>query len=334
MNSADAEGPKAIEDYYLENRTFPPPAGFTSAALVSDRSLYERAEEDWQGFWADQARELDWVQPWSAVLEWELPFAKWFVGGKLNVSHNCLDRHVQAGRGDRVAYHWEGEPGDTRTITYAELLDEVQRFANVLKGLGVKKGDRVAIYMPMIPELPVAMLACARIGAAHSVVFGGFSADALSGRINDAEAKVLITADGGYRRGAVSPLKPNADTAATDSPSIESVVVVRRTGQDVEMVGGRDHWWHDLMEGAAAECAPEPMDAEDLLYLLYTSGTTAKPKGIMHTTGGYLTQVAFTHRYVFDLHPETDVYWCAADIGWVTGHSYIVYGPLANGATG
>jgi len=334
MSSADAEGPKAIEDYYLENRTFPPPAGFTSTALAADRSLHQRAEEDWQGFWADQAQELDWIQPWSAVLEWELPFAKWFVGGKLNVSHNCLDRHVQAGRGDRVAYHWEGEPGDTRTITYAELLDEVQRFANVLKGLGVRKGDRVAIYMPMIPELPVAMLACARIGAAHSVVFGGFSADALSGRITDAEAKVLITADGGYRRGAVSPLKPNADAAAAESPSIESVVVVRRTGQDVEMAEGRDHWWHDLMEGAAAECPPEPMDAEDLLYLLYTSGTTAKPKGIMHTTGGYLTQVAFTHRYVFDLHPETDVYWCAADIGWVTGHSYIVYGPLANGATG
>ncbi|MHB1445854.1 MAG: acetate--CoA ligase [Acidimicrobiales bacterium] len=334
MSSADAEGPKAIEDYYLENRSFPPPAGFTSAALAPDRSLHERAEEDWQGFWADQARELDWYQPWSAVLEWELPFAKWFVGGKLNVSHNCLDRHVQAGRGDRVAYHWEGEPGDTRTITYAELLGEVGRFANVLKGLGVKKGDRVAIYMPMIPELPVAMLACARIGAAHSVVFGGFSADALSGRINDAEAKVLITADGGYRRGVVSPLKPNADTAVANAPSIESVVVVSRTGQDVEMAEGRDHWWHDLMEGAAAECPPEPMDAEDLLYLLYTSGTTAKPKGIMHTTGGYLTQVAFTHRYVFDLHPETDVYWCAADIGWVTGHSYIVYGPLANGATG
>jgi len=334
MSSADAEGPKAIEDYYLENRTFPPPAGFTSAALAPDRSLHERAEEDWQGFWADQARALDWVQPWSAVLEWELPFAKWFVGGKLNVSHNCLDRHVQAGRGDRVAYHWEGEPGDTRTITYAELLGEVGRFANVLKGLGVKKGDRVAIYMPMIPELPVAMLACARIGAAHSVVFGGFSADALAGRINDAEAKVLITADGGYRRGAVSPLKPNADAAVAESPSIESVVVVRRTGQDVEMADGRDHWWHDLTEGAAADCPPEPMDSEDLLYLLYTSGTTAKPKGIMHTTGGYLTQVAFTHRYVFDLHPETDVYWCAADIGWVTGHSYIVYGPLANGATG
>ncbi|MHB1924425.1 MAG: acetate--CoA ligase [Acidimicrobiales bacterium] len=334
MSSADAEGPKAIEDYYLENRTFPPPAGFTSTALAPDRSLHQRAEEDWQGFWADQAKELDWIRPWSTVLEWELPFAKWFVGGQLNVSHNCLDRHVQAGRGDRVAYHWEGEPGDTRTITYAELLDEVQRFANVLKGLGVKKGDRVAIYMPMIPELPVAMLACARIGAAHSVVFGGFSADALSGRITDAAAKVLITADGGYRRGAVSPLKPNADAAAAESPSIQSVVVVRRTGQDVEMTDGRDHWWHDLMEGAAAECPPEPMDAEDLLYLLYTSGTTAKPKGIMHTTGGYLTQVAFTHRYVFDLHPETDVYWCAADIGWVTGHSYIVYGPLANGATG
>ena len=324
----------AIEDYYSENRTFAPPPEFAEHAWISDRSMYEHAEEDWQGFWAEQARDLlDWFDEWETVLEWELPFAKWFVGGTLNVSYNCLDRHVAAGNGDRVAYHWEGEPGDTRTITYAALLDEVQRFANVLKGLGVERGDRVNIYMPMIPELPVAMLACTRIGAAHSVVFGGFSSDALRDRINDAEAKVLVTADGGWRRGAPVPLKANADAAIAETPSIEHVVVVRRTETGVSMAEGRDHWWHDLMEGAAAECPPEHMDSEDLLYLLYTSGTTAKPKGIMHTTGGYLTQVAFTHRYVFDIHPETDVYWCAADIGWVTGHSYIVYGPLANGAT-
>ena len=324
----------AIEDYYSEERTFPPPEDFRAGALVSDRALYEAAERDWEGFWADQARDLiDWYDPWEKVLEWDLPFARWFEGGTLNVSYNCLDRHVEAGRGDRVAYHWEGEPGDTRTITYRQLLDEVQRFANVLKGLGVRRGDRVNIYMPMIPELPVAMLACTRVGAAHSVVFGGFSSDALADRINDAEAKVLITADGGWRRGAPVPLKANADVALADTPSIEHVVVVRRTETAVSMVEGRDHWWHDLMQDAAPECEPEAMGAEDLLYLLYTSGTTAKPKGIMHTTGGYLTQVAFTHRYVFDIHPDTDVYWCAADIGWVTGHSYIVYGPLANGTT-
>ena len=324
----------AIETFGLEDRTFPPPPEFAARALLSGRSLHEEAERDHEGFWARQARELlTWQQDFHTALEWDLPFAKWFVGGKLNVSENCLDRHVAAGLGDRVAYHWEGEPGDTRTITYAGLLDEVQRFANVLKGLGVRKGDRVNIYMPMIPELPVAMLACARIGAPHSIVFGGFSSDSLSDRINDAEAKVLITADGGYRRGAPAALKPNADEALESTPSIEHVVVVRRTGQDVSMTDGRDHWYHELMASAEAECPAEPMDAEDLLYLLYTSGTTAKPKGIMHTTGGYLTQVAFTHKYVFDLHPETDVYWCAADIGWVTGHSYIVYGPLANAAT-
>nr|MBO2502951.1 acetate--CoA ligase [Thermoanaerobacterales bacterium] len=269
------------------------------------------------------------------------PFAKWFVGGTLNVSYNCLDRHVEAGLGDRVAYHWEGEPGDRRTITYAQLLDEVQRFANVLRDLGVRRGDRVAIYMPMIPELPVAMLACTRIGAPHSVVFGGFSADSLADRINDAQCKVLVTADGGFRRGKPHLLKPIADVALAATPSIENVVVVKRvTGHEaagdvqVDMTEGRDHWYHDLMASAAPTCEPERMDSEDLLYVLYTSGTTAKPKGIMHTTGGYLTQVAYTHRYVFDLKPETDVYWCAADIGWVTGHSYIVYGPLTNGATG
>jgi len=324
----------AIEALYVEDRTFPPPAGFTKDALVGDRSLYDEADRDVEAFWARQAGELlDWAEPWQTVLEWDLPFAKWFVGGRINVAHNCLDRHLDAGRGGRVAFLWEGEPGDTRTITYAELHDEVCRFANVLKGLGVQKGDRVNIYMPMIPELPVAMLACARLGAPHSVVFGGFSAEALADRINDAEAKVLVTADGGWRRGAPVPLKRNADSAVASTPSIEHVVVVRRTGEDVAWTDGRDHWYHDLMAGSSPDCAAEPMDSEDLLYLLYTSGTTAKPKGIMHTTGGYLTQVAFTHKYVFDLHPERDVYWCAADIGWVTGHSYIVYGPLANGAT-
>jgi len=324
----------AIEDYYVEDRTFPPPEQFKKDALVVDTSLYDEANKDFEGFWARQATELvTWFDEWHTILEWDLPFAKWFVGGKLNVSYNCLDRHIEAGKGDKVAYHWEGEPGDTRTITYAQLLEEVQRFANVLKGLGVKKGDRVAIYMPMIPELPVAMLACARIGAPHSVVFGGFSPDSLAGRINDAECRVLVTADGGWRRGTAVPLKQNADVAVADAPSIEHVVVVRRTDTDVSMTDGRDHWYADLMADAAADCPPEPMDAEDLLYLLYTSGTTAKPKGIMHTTGGYLTQVAFTHKHVFDLHPDTDTYWCAADIGWVTGHSYIVYGPLTNGAT-
>ncbi|HUI02176.1 MAG TPA: acetate--CoA ligase [Acidimicrobiales bacterium] len=329
-------GRAAIDDFYLEERVFPPPEGFVDEAVVSDRSLFERAAADPEGFWAEQAGALDWFQKWHTVLEWELPFARWFVGGTLNVSVNCLDRHVAAGLGQRVALHWEGEPGDTRTITYAQLLAEVERFANVLRGLGVRRGDRVAIYMPMIPELPVAMLACTRIGAAHSVVFGGFSPDALRDRINDAEARVLVTADGGWRRGAAVVLKEHADSALADTPSIEHVVVARRVGDAAgatPMREGRDHWWDELMAGAEEHCAPEHMDAEDLLYLLYTSGTTAKPKGIMHSTGGYLTQVAFTHRTVFDLHPERDVYWCAADIGWVTGHSYIVYGPLANGAT-
>ncbi len=269
----------------------------------------------------------------TTILEWDLPFAKWFVGGTLNVSFNCLDRHVAAGHGDQVAYHWEGEPGDTRTITYAQLLEEVQRTANALTSLGIRKGDRVNIYLGMVPELPIAMLACARIGAPHSVVFGGFSAEALRDRINDAEARLLITSDGAWRRGQVVPLKESADTAMAETPSIERCLVVRRTGQDVPMQDGRDIWWDDLVPGQAAEFPAEPMDAEDLLYLLYTSGTTAKPKGIMHTTGGYLTQVAWTHQNVFDLKPDTDVYWCAADVGWVTGHSYIVYGPLANRTT-
>jgi acetyl-CoA synthetase len=324
----------AIEVVLDELRTFPPPESFKKDALVVDTHLYDEANRDFEGFWARQAAELlTWQREWDTILEWDLPFARWFVGGQLNVSYNCLDRHVEAGKGDKVAYHWEGEPGDTRTITYADLLGEVQRLANVLKSLGVERGDRVNIYLPMIPELPVALLACARIGAAHSVVFGGFSPDSLSDRINDAEAKVLITADGGWRRGAVVPLKANSDVAVAATPSIEHVIVVRRTANDVHMEPGRDHWYHDLMAEAAPDCPAEPMDSEQLLYLLYTSGTTAKPKGIMHTSGGYLTQVAFTHKYVFDLQPDTDVYWCAADIGWVTGHSYIVYGPLANGAT-
>ena len=323
-----------IDDLMLENRKFPPSAEFKHQALVADTSLYDDAAEDYQGFWARQAADLlTWSTDWQTICEWELPFAKWFVGGQLNASYNCLDRHVEAGRGDKVAFHWEGEPGDSRVLTYADLLDEVQRFANALKQLGVQRGDRINIYLPMIPEAAIAMLACARIGAAHSVVFGGFSAQSLSDRINDAEAKVLITADGGYRRGEVFPLKPAADDAIATTPTIEHVVVVRRGGNDVDMKAGRDHWYHDLIAAADPVCAAEPMDAEQLLFLLYTSGTTGQPKGIMHSTGGYLTQVAYTHKYVFDLHPETDVFWCTADVGWVTGHSYIVYGPLANGAT-
>ncbi len=324
----------AIDALQWENRTFPPSDAFKKHALVVDTTMYDDGAQDYEAFWATQAEDLlDWSKPWDTICEWELPYAKWFTGGQLNVSHNCVDRHVLAGKGDRVAIYWEGEPGDSRVITYAELLADVQKFANVLKGLGVERGDRVNIYLPMIPEAAVAMLACARIGAAHSVVFGGFSSQSLSDRINDAAAKVLITADGGYRRGEVFPLKAAADEALATTPTITAVVVVKRGGNEVEMQAGRDHWYDDLMAAADAECVAEPMDAEQLLFLLYTSGTTGKPKGIMHTTGGYLTQVAFTHKYVFDLHPETDVYWCTADVGWITGHSYIVYGPLANGAT-
>ena len=326
---------ETIEVYETEDRLFPPSAEFAAAALTNDRSLYDEAEADLEGFWARQARELiSWDQDFDQVLDWQLPYAKWFLGGKLNISYNCLDRHVEAGKGDKVAYHWEGEPGDTRTITYAELLDEVAKFANVLKDLGLQAGDRIAIYMPMIPELAIAMLACTRIGVAHSVIFGGFSPDAIIDRCDDAQARLIITADAGFRRGAPSALKVNVDAALDNgAPSVENVVVVNRCDTDVTMTEGRDHWWHELMAGASADCPPVSLDSEHLLYLLYTSGTTAKPKGIMHTTGGYLTQVAFTHKYVFDLQPDTDVYWCAADIGWVTGHSYIVYGPLANGCT-
>jgi acetyl-CoA synthetase len=323
-----------IDDLLEEGRTFPPPEGFKKTARIVGNEVYDEAERDHEGFWARQAAELlDWFEEWDTILEWDLPFARWFVGGKLNVTHNCLDRHVAAGHGDKVAYHWVGEPGDTRTLTYADLLDEVQRVANALKSLGIRKGDRVNIYLGMVPELPIAMLACARIGAPHSVVFGGFSSDSLRDRINDAEAKLLITGDGSWRRGQIIPLKESADTAVAETPSVEKVLVLRRTEQDVPMQDGRDLWWHDVVPSQPAECPCEPMDAEDLLYLLYTSGTTAKPKGIMHTTGGYLTQVAYTHRCVFDLQPDTDVYWCAADVGWVTGHSYIVYGPLTNLAT-
>jgi len=324
-----------IEVYEVEDRRFPPSAAFQAGAHTADQSLYEEAAADFEAFWARQARELlTWRKDFSTVLEWDLPFAKWFADGQLNMSENCLDRHVEAGNGDRVAYHWEGEPGDTRTVTYAELLTEVKKFANVLKGLGLEKGDRVAIYMPMILELPIAMLACSRIGVAHSVIFGGFSPDAIKDRCEDADARLVITADAGYRRGAPSALKVNVDAALDDgAPTVENVVVVNRCDTEVTMAEGRDHWWHELMAEASDDCPAEPMDAEQLLYLLYTSGTTAKPKGIMHTTGGYLTQVAFTHKYTFDVHPETDIYWCAADIGWVTGHSYIVYGPLTNGCT-
>jgi acetyl-CoA synthetase len=325
--------PQHIDALLEEDRIFPPPPRFAEDAVVADDSVYEQAASDPEAFWAEEADRLEWSRPWDTVMEWTPPLVKWFVGGTLNGSVNCLDRHVRAGGGDKVAYHWEGEPGDARTITYAQLLEEVCRLANGLRSLGVRKGDRVNIYLGMVPELPIAMLACARIGAPHSVVFGGFSADSLRDRINDAEAKVLITADGAWRRGQVVPLKANADEALAECPTIEHVVTLRRCGNEHDFTTGRDVWYHDLVADQPTECEPEEMDAEDILYLLYTSGTTGKPKGIAHTTGGYLTQVAATHRMIFDIHDD-DVFWCAADCGWVTGHSYIVYGPLANHTTG
>jgi acetyl-CoA synthetase len=326
------DGPE-IENLFSETRTFPPDRAFVAQANAT-AALYEEAEADYEAFWAAQARErLSWSKPFSTTLDWDLPFAKWFPDGELNVAYNCVDRHVEAGLGDKVAYHWIGEPGDTRTLTYADLMRESSKAANALLELGVTKGDRVAIYMPMVPELPIAMLACARIGAPHTVVFGGFSAEALSGRINDCGAKVLITADGGWRRGKKVGLKHHADEAVADTPTIEHVIVVDRFGDGAHMVPHRDHWWHEIVERQSEVCAPVPVDSEHMLYLLYTSGTTAKPKGILHTSAGYLLGAAFTHWAVFDIKP-LDVYWCAADIGWVTGHSYIVYGPLANATTG
>ena len=332
--SAEGQG---LDVLLTETRRFPPPEHFGEGAVVSDRRLYESASADRLAFWESWAEKLDWFKRWHTVLEWEPPHAKWFVGGKLNVCHNCLDRHLDGPRRNKAALIWEGEPGDVRVYTYWSLHREVCQFANALRGLGVGKGDRVAIYLPMIPEAAIAMLACTRIGAPHSVVFGGFSPESLADRINDTTAKVLITADGGYRRGGVVPLKVNADKALESCTTIENVVVVARGASltpelDADMQAGRDHWYHDLIASASADCPPEVMDSEDLLYILYTSGTTGKPKGVVHTTGGYLTQVAATMQCVFDLR-EDDVYWCTADVGWVTGHSYIVYGPLANGAT-
>ncbi|MDQ1680896.1 MAG: acetyl-CoA synthetase [Frankiaceae bacterium] len=327
--------PEAALDALLhESRRFPPPADLAANANAT-AALYDEAAADRLGFWERQAERLTWSKRWEQVLDWTgAPFAKWYVGGELNAAVNCVDRHVDAGLGDRVAFYWEGEPADdTRVVTYADLQAEVCRAANALTELGIAKGDRVAIYMPMIPETVVAMLACARIGAPHTVVFGGFSAEALSGRINDCDCTAVITADGGYRRGAASALKPAVDEALQSCPGVQKVLVVRRTGQDVGWTEGRDVWWHDIVDRQPATHAAEAHDAEHPLYIMYTSGTTAKPKGILHTTGGYLTQAAYTHWACFDIKPESDIYWCAADIGWVTGHSYIVYGPLANGAT-
>ena len=330
--AAGGGGSPEIEVLLDERRSYPPPEAFRAAARVRDPGIYDRAEADPEAFWAEHAENLVWSRKWDRVLDWKPPFARWFVGGRLNASVNCLDRHLEAGRGDRPAFHWEGEPGDRKTLTYADLHREVCRFANALRGLGVGKGDRVAIYLPMIPELPIAMLACARIGAPHSVVFAGFSAQSLRDRIEDAEAKVLVTADGGHRRGGIVPLKAIGDEALEGATPVRSVVVVRRTGEEVPMVEGRDHDWAELVADAPDTAEPEEMDSEDVLYILYTSGTTGKPKGIVHTTGGYLTGVTATARAVFDLGDE-DIWWAAADIGWVTGHSYIVYGPLALGVT-
>jgi acetyl-CoA synthetase len=336
MESAEMPSPsdKNLSALLDERRIFPPSEEFKEHANWNDPEIYDRAAKDPEKFWATEAKNLDWFEPWHTVLEWNAPWAKWFVGGKINVTYNCVDRHAHSARRNKAAIIWEGEPGDSRVLTFGMLECEVNRFANALKSLGVVKGDRVAIYMGMVPELAIAMLACAKIGAAHSVVFGGFAAEALRERINDAKAKVLITADGAWRRGVVVPLKTSVDEALSGTPTIEKVVVLQRVGSaaKISMEPLRDHWWHDLVADASDECAAEPMDAEDMLFILYTSGTTGKPKGIVHTTAGYLVGASTTHRYVFDIK-EDDVYWCTADIGWVTGHSYIVYGPLANGTT-
>ena len=326
-----------IANVLNETRVFPPSDSFAKRSLIGSmaayNAIYEESLADTEAFWATQAREhLHWFEPFHTTLEWNKPFAKWFVGGKTNVSFNCLDVHILGGRGDRVALHWEGEPGDRRTITYAELLADVCRFANGLKQLGIQKGDRVSIYMPMVPELAVAMLACARIGAIHSVIFGGFSAEAISDRNNDAQARLLITADGGWRRGKALPLKPTADEALAKSPTVEKCIVLKRIDSAPEMKPGRDVWWHDLVADASEDCPAEPMDSEDSLFILYTSGSTGKPKGIRHTTAGYNLYVKRTFQWVFD-HREDDIFWCTADCGWITGHSYIVYGPMSAGAT-
>ena len=330
-----SEGLEKRLESLLEIEKFPPPEGFRNQALITDESIYEEAAEDLEGFWAKQAEELiDWAEkPTQTLDESDAPFYKWFTDGKLNLSYNCVDRHVEAGNGNRVAYHWRGEEGEERDITYADLHRDVQRFANALKARGIGKGDVVGIYLPMIPEVVVAMLACARIGAPHNVVFGGFSPEAVRERMEFSEAKALITVDGARRKGNTAPIKSAVDPEIESVPSVETIFVVRSTGSDCEMKEGRDVWFHEEMEKVDAECPPEPLDAEHPLFVLYTSGSTAKPKGVLHTTGGYLVGVTFTHRYVFDLKPESDVYWCAADVGWVTGHSYIVYGPLSNGAT-
>ncbi len=329
-------GGESITSVLHETRVFPPPPAFAAKAEIGSMAQYEalwnRAKDDPEGFWGDQARHLAWDEPWDNVLDWNPPFAKWFVGGRLNASYNCVDRHCTGPTRNKAALIWEGEPGDRRVLRYQDLLREVSKFANVLKGLGVRKGDVVAVYMPMVPELVIALLACARLGAPHTVIFGGFSAEALSGRIGDCQAKVLVTADGGYRRGKLVPLKENADAAAALCPSLEHMVVYRRTGTEINWTHGRDHWWHELEANASPDCPPEPLDSEHPLYILYTSGSTGKPKGILHTTGGYLVATALTSRWVFDLKDD-DTFWCTADVGWVTGHSYLVYGPLCNGAT-